>query len=55
MSSEANRIHLSRNSCGYFPGAGMTPPLRGIRPSTKAGSVHSATHDTLARAPPVFS
>ena len=39
IASATNRTERSRNSCGYFLGAGMTPPFRGIRPSTKPGTI----------------
>ncbi len=31
----------SRNSCGYFLGAGMSSSFRGIRPSPRPGPVHN--------------
>ena len=43
IASATNRTERSRNSSGYFLGAGMTPPFRGIRPSTKPGTIHSSS------------
>jgi len=39
IASATNRCARSRNSSGYFLGAGMTPPFRGIRPSTRPGAI----------------
>jgi hypothetical protein len=38
--SSTRRIDRSRSSTGYFLGAGMTPPFRGINASTSPGAVH---------------
>ena len=38
--SSTRRIALSRSSSGYFRGAGLTPPFRGINASTRPGAVH---------------
>jgi hypothetical protein len=42
IASATNRCARSRSSSGYFLGAGITPPFRGITPSTKPGAVHAA-------------
>jgi len=42
IASATNRCARSRSSSGYFLGAGITPPFRGITPSTKPGAVHGA-------------
>ena len=39
--SSTRRTARSRTSGGYFFGADMTPPFRGINASTKAGTVHT--------------
>jgi hypothetical protein len=43
IASTTNRTERSRNSSGYFLGAGMNPPLRGISPFKKPGAIQSAT------------
>jgi hypothetical protein len=39
----------SRSSGGYFLGAGMTPPFRGIRPCTKPGALQSVKPEEAQR------
>ena len=39
IDSATMRCAGSRSSFGYFLGAGITPPFRGIRPSTRARAV----------------
>jgi hypothetical protein len=38
--STTSRCARSRNSSGYFLGAGICPPSRGFRASSKPGAVH---------------
>src|SRR5215213_8520219 len=38
----------SRNSLGYFLGAGTTPPFRGFRPSTNPGALALPRHPSAA-------
>ncbi len=42
----------SRSSFGYFLGAGITPPFRGIRPSSKPGAIHTGPTRPAPAAPP---
>jgi len=41
--SATSRCARSRNSFGYFLGAGMTPPFREIRPCIKPGAIQKDT------------
>jgi len=40
MACRTSRTARSRNSFGYFLGAGTTPPFRGFEASTKPGAIH---------------
>lgn len=44
--SSTSRTDRSRNSFGYFLGAGICPPSRGIRASIKPGTLHWWPYDT---------
>ncbi|MEO5841613.1 MAG: hypothetical protein ABIQ73_28295, partial [Acidimicrobiales bacterium] len=53
--SSTSLIARCLNSSGYFLGAGITPPFRGIRPSIKYGALQFGSNSELRAIAEVYA